>query len=129
MTHRKHADGCMARAALLEETEYLKLYPRVCRNCGGTGQTVIFESHGFGDGIYEEIPDLCGCVESGVCPRCGEDVTMVQGFDSDYFRCSSCHWTDTPGCSPPERAPLIEDDPCTCSLSWQGDARCVDSER
>ena len=73
----------------------------VCPTCGGTGETVSYESVPYGMGFTDmQIVDLCGCVDGGFCPRCGSRVLEVEGVESDYFACQTCHWTDSPAVLP-----------------------------
>ncbi len=128
-----HAEDCNQVRTARDEEQYLAGYPGVCRNCLGTGQTVQYKTHGSTHGPTEAIPDICGCLDSGHCPRCGASVQTVQTDAADYFRCvgdhkpnslapelptdTGCGWTDSPDSPAPKPAPVGLPDAwrtCTC---------------
>lgn len=131
-----HLSGCSQVAAVRKQEEYLRRYPDACGRCSATGAAVFYETHGFSHGSPEAIPDLCGCLDSGRCPRCGGYVAEVTGVTGDYFRCvgpdspesgpqqlPGCGRTDSPGCSGPEYAPINQEPPGwqTCSCGARGE--------
>ena len=120
----EHKENCELRRLLDRQTEYLAVYPNVCPACLGTGGVVHYEMVGDPAHGSMPIPDICSCLDAGNCPRCSGHVLEVAGVDSDYFRCDSCHWTDSPGCGAPDRAPIIEDAieflPCSCGARVEG---------
>ncbi len=73
-----------------EVAEYTAKWPKHCTACGGRGGASSYSR--------EHGPDMdfCGtCVESGVCPRCGEEtLDMIEETYEDYFKCSACGWDD-----------------------------------
>lgn len=126
-----HLPDCSQVAAVRKQEEYLRRYPEACAGCSATGTAVFYETHGFSYGSPQAIADLCGCLDSGRCPRCGGYVAEMEGVTGDYFRCvgpdspesgpqrlPGCGWTDSPGCEAPEYAPINQDPPgwqtCSC---------------
>ena len=62
----------------MDRAEYENAYPHYCKDCRGWGMTTGFSpDFHFSDYV---------CVESGSCPRCGE-----QSLD-DMHKCANCGW-------------------------------------
>jgi hypothetical protein len=96
----KHSESCLRQQAAYDE--YVKKYPNFCKKCWGSGIL-----HDRGDRDTPPSDDLCGCVESGICPRCGtyglEEFHKGDArYPEDHVRCDHCGWNDELNDSAPD---------------------------
>jgi hypothetical protein len=75
--------------------EWVRQWPHYCDFCGGTG---CIERHEFmgmygAERAYDNTPAVCPkCVEEGLCPRCGHEITQD---DNNEDICPACQWKGT----------------------------------
>jgi len=77
--------------------QYVSKWPDFCRKCNGTG-LIIYEDDPSPAGVAlspgtMDFEEPCsGCVENGICPRCGKEVWPV---DIDWPQpCGNCGWEE-----------------------------------
>jgi hypothetical protein len=73
-----------------------------CKKCNGSGFISYFENQSpLGSGMvwYEEIIDLCQCLDNDICPSCGMFWRGENGRFNEYcdgngerFGCIFCLW-------------------------------------
>lgn len=91
---------------------YSHKWPNYCRHCGATGVVSWMENHGpWGECWLEQMQDVCSCMDSLQCPRCGQVVWTEEDFEKDHMICPKCGWHD----DDPETWAPVEPD-CLCHM-------------
>ena len=86
-----HTAMCLAYQAELESARaaWWLRWPSACKKCEGAGCFLLAATQWEPPDV-----DLCDCLESGVCPRCG---AMLEISDDDVFEvedtCPVCGWS------------------------------------
>jgi hypothetical protein len=122
-----HAPECQARldARKAEIAAWIAAWPNHCKRCGGWGgfaSTYDPSPSGvtLGHGVMHDFDTCPDCIDKGLCPRCGKELTIGPnvrahpGLESITTLCPACRWQDneTLGCpEPPECFCWIADDP------------------
>jgi len=124
-----HSLECIRKNGPLQTARltWLHQWPNHCKACEGAGELHWTENQspfGSGENWPMEMGDICGCIESNTCPRCGLINPLWELVDWEATPgviCIYCDWhEETPDVCPPG-----PDYPCECmeaemeaSRSW-----------
>jgi hypothetical protein len=112
-----HTPECQARldARADEIAAYRANWPNHCKACHGWGggYTTYDPSPSgvtLGHGVMHDFDTCAACVDKGLCPRCGEELSsgwsdLALRTEPPTTHCPACRWRDdeTLGCpEPPE---------------------------
>lgn len=94
----KHTKDCWENAK--SRAEWALKYPNYCEECDGLGE-VSYDDDPSPTGValstgHITFTDDCTCIQSGLCPRCGEGFTISADPEdvlvADDVVCDHCGW-------------------------------------
>ena len=80
-----------------EQDAWSAMWPNYCKKCGGWGEGHWTENQspiGSGQNWSMDMADVCECVESGKCPRCGAENAIDEEGQGP---CPACNWNNDDG--------------------------------
>jgi len=94
-----HDPRCIVGKAALEA--WAAKWPRYCRRCAGYGGIHY-------SGTMSDPPefDVCSCVESGQCPRCGNSTVLYR--EDETMHCALCGWDERVMVNTNHGGPLVD---------------------
>lgn len=81
-----HSESCQKRQAAAKA--WKEQWPGHCKDCYGRG----YHFHPATRYQPEDV-DVCGCLETGTCPRCGKSIDL--DTEAGTSTCPTCGWSDS----------------------------------